>query len=348
MRQKNTWDYYSDQPYVLSKAQKQQYRQGNLFANLKLLAINMLYLPFLFVKFLLIKPTPNKINDELFYGLCVNLDKGDQQQQLVQELGIKSLQIRVYLSDIHNINDYVEFVKAFGSDKNIVINIIQHTTHINNPQLLQQDVAIIFDKFANITNEFIIGNAINRIKWGFSCVDEYLVFFQTIQQLRDQKYPNICLIGSSIIDFEYHFTIRTLFNKYQLKYDKLASLLYVDRRGAPQNKQYYIFNLKNKINFLKTIVNSSKQCGNEIYITETNYPLIDTVPYSPIGGGGFTEEYYTKYMLDYFKIAKQTGNINRVFWHQLIAPGYGLVDDRDVKIRKTVAFYAFKQMLDNA
>lgn len=347
MRQKNIWDYHSDQPYKLSKEQKQGYRKNNTLANIKLFATNLLHFPWLFFRFLWVKNKGKSIDDGLFYGLCVNLDKGDIQQQLVAELGVKSLQIRVYLSDIDNIDDYVDFVKKFGSDKTIVINIIQCTKHIKDPQLLQKDVSIIFAKFQQITHEFIIGNAVNRIKWGFFCIDEYLHFFATIQQLRDEKYPNILLCGSSIIDFEYHLTIRTLFNKTSVYFDKIASLLYVDRRGAPQNKQYGLFDLKNKINFLKTIVTSSKQCGNEIYITETNYPLIDTVPYSPIGGGGFTEDDYTQYMLDYFAIAKKTKHISRIYWHQLIAPGYGLVDNRHSKIRKMPAFYAFKQMLGN-
>ena len=38
--------------------------------------------------------------------------------------------------------------------------------------------------------------------------------------------------------------------------------------------------------------------------------------------------------------------LDDIFWHQLIAPGYGLVDNRDGKIRKTEAFYAFKKMIN--
>jgi hypothetical protein len=52
-------------------------------------------------------------------------------------------------------------------------------------------------------------------------------------------------------------------------------------------------------------------------------------------------------MIDYFSIAKSSGKVSKVFWHQLIAPGYGLVDNRDGKIRKTKAFYEFKKLLEN-
>jgi hypothetical protein len=49
-------------------------------------------------------------------------------------------------------------------------------------------------------------------------------------------------------------------------------------------------------------------------------------------------------MVDYFDIAKKSNKITKVFWHQLIAAGYGLVDNRDGKLRKTKSFYEFKRM----
>lgn len=346
MKQKTTWDYFSDQPKVMNKANKRQLRKNNLYPNIKLLITNIFYFPYLLIKFIYSKQHKINIDNSLFYGLCVNLDKGDIQHKLVEELGVKSLQIRVYLSDIDNIDAYVDFVKKFGVDKTILINIIQNTNHINDHQLLRNDVMIIFNKFKHLCNEFIIGNAVNRIKWGFSCMDEYLRFFQVIQQLRDEKYLDICLIGTSIIDFEYHYTIRVLFNHYPIYFDKIASLLYVDRRGKPQNKQYGIFDLKNKINFLHTIVSTSKQSNNEIYISEANYPLSNTAHYAPTSESDCVDENtYAKYMLDYFNIAKNTHNISRIYWHQLIAPGYGLVDNREGEIRKTPSFNAFKKQL---
>ncbi|MBE8190443.1 MAG: hypothetical protein HAW58_06295 [Candidatus Thioglobus sp.] len=54
-----------------------------------------------------------------------------------------------------------------------------------------------------------------------------------------------------------------------------------------------------------------------------------------------------KYMQEYFAIATKTNKIQSIYWHQLIAPGYGLVDNRGGKIRKTPAFYVFKNIIDN-
>ncbi len=353
------WDSHSDQPHVLKREDKKELRKGHGGDYLKLIATNLIFFPYLFLKFLF-KPvgsvTPNKhitfnviepTNHINFYGLCVNIDKGKEQYELIEELGVKSLQIRVFLNDIENINKYVEFAKGFGENKEILITIIQDRKHIENHKLLAKDVATIFQKFKGVANEFMIGNAINRIKWGFVSMEGYLKFYEVVQKVRDREFPDIKLIGSSIIDFEYHFTIRTLFNNYNIKYDKVASLLYVDRRGSPYSTQMGIFNFKNKIEFLNTIVESSKKSKNSIYITEANWPLSDTAPYAPTSEKEcVSEALYTQYMLEYFDIALKTNKIEKIFWHQLIAPGYGLVDNRDDKIRKTKAFYAFKEMLN--
>jgi hypothetical protein len=59
-----------------------------------------------------------------------------------------------------------------------------------------------------------------------------------------------------------------------------------------------------------------------------------------------SESEYARFMTDYFEIAEKTGKIARIYWHQLIAPGYGLVDNRDNTIRKTEAFYRLKNYLE--
>jgi coenzyme F420-reducing hydrogenase delta subunit len=345
------WDSYSDQPHALKSKDKKALRQGHTVEFLKLLFINIIYFPYLFIKFLFKSKDENVVNsvDRSFYGLCVNLDKGDIQQDLVEELGVKSLQVRVFLDDIKNIDRYVEFVKSFGDDKKILITVIQSRKHIENKKLLQKDIAIVFNKFQDITKEFMIGNAINRIKWGFISVEEYLDFFKTIQSVRDEEFLEIKLIGSSVIDFEYHFTIATLYSSFKVYFDKVSSLLYVDRRGSGKNTQYGMFDLTNKIEFLDTIVKNSKNCDNSIYITETNWPLSGTAPYAPTSEKEcVNEEEYTRYMVEYFDITKQTGKIEKVYWHQLIAPGYGLVDNRGEHIRKMPQFYAFKKMIEDA
>ena len=356
------WDFNSDQPYILKRSDKKKLREGHSLDFFKLIITNLIYFPYLFCMFLFKnvgsilsnkeKKTFKKIEptaSEYFYGLCVNLDKGQEQFALVEELGVKSLQIRFFLSDMDNIQKYLAFAEGFGSDKEILITIIQDREHIENLALLAKDIERVFQTFQGVAHEFMIGNAINRIKWGFVSMEEYLKFYQTIQEVRDKKFPNTKLIGSSIIDFEYHFTIRTLFNRYPIYYDKVASLLYVDRRGSPYSTQMGIFDLKNKINFLSTVVYSSKKANNSIYITEVNWPLSGTAPFAPTSEKECIDEaLYDQYLKEYFKIAYQSGKVEKVYWHQLIASGYGLVDSRGEKLRKRKAFESFKSLCSSA
>jgi len=344
------WDSYSDQPAILKKELKRELRKGRLKEYIKLFAINLPLYPYFAIKSLILPPktTIENIEPKKQIGICVNLDKGREQFELVEELGVKLLQIRVFLNDIVNLQKYVEFAKAFGEDKEILITIIQSRAHITNTKLLKEDVAKVFKAFEGVAKEFQIGNAINRIKWGFVTVDEYLNFFQTIQEVRDREFASIKLIGSAVIDFEYHFSIRSLFNGYNIFFDKFSSLLYVDRRGSPYSTQMGLFDLKRKIEFLHTIVNASKKSGNSIYVTETNWPLSNTAPYAPTSEKEcVSEELYTKYLREYLQIALQSKRVEKIFWHQLIAPGYGLIDNRDGKIRKREAFYEFKRILEN-
>ena len=97
---------------------------------------------------------------------------------------------------------------------------------------------------------------------------------------------------------------------------------------------------------LYALAKLSPKTTADIYITEVNWPLSDTAPYAPTSElECVSEEEYSKFMLEYLKIAKESGKVQRVYWHQLIAPGYGLVDHREGKIRKTKAFEDYKQML---
>ncbi|RXJ82963.1 hypothetical protein [Arcobacter cloacae] len=343
------WDNYSDQPHVIKdKAYKKAMRKKHLKDFIKLFFSSIFILPIaiFFMKFFRGK---NQTLNEEFYGIGVNLDKGEIQHELVEELGVKNLIIRFPLWDIKNIDLYVEFAQKFNktSKKNILLNIMQDRQNIENPKLLKENLELIFTKFATLVNEYQIATTINRAKWGFFSVQEYLNFYKIVQNLKEEKYPNIKLLGPSVIDFEYYYNVRAMFNFQNIKYDIVSSLLYVDRRGSPRNTQYGFFDTKNKIDLLYSLVKLSNKCKNEIYITEVNWPISNTAPYAPTSEKECVSlEDYTKYMLDYFKIARESKKIKRVYWHQLVATGYGLVDNRDGKIVKYPQFYAFKEMIE--
>jgi len=339
------WDKYSDQPYpIKDKAYKKQMRKKHMWDYIPLVLSNIIFFPLSILLMLLFKG--KKVPKESFYGMGVDLDKGEVQKVLIEELGVKYLLIRMPLWEMHRVDKYVDFAKSFGEDKHILLNILQDREHIEDRSLLEKDIQTIFEKFSPFVNEYQIGHAINRTKWGFFSMGEYLGWYKTVQKIRDEKYPELKLIGSSVIDFEFHYTIRTLFNFFSVKYDKFSSLLYVDRRGSPSNTQMGIFDTKNKINMLYSLVKISHKTCNDIYITEANWPLSNTAPYAPTSEVEcVSEAVYAQFMQAYLHTAKESGKIQRVYWHQLIAAGYGLVDDREGKIRRTEAFDAYKNMI---
>ncbi len=341
------WDRYSDQPYPLKdKKYKKIMRLKNIVSYIPLFFINIIMFPFFIILMYVLKGKNG--NSSSIYGLGVDVDKGEAQKEFIEELGVKYILLRMPLWQIDRIDEYVKFAKSFGEDKQILLNILQDREHIDDDELLKRDMEMIFDKFSPFISEFQIGNAINRTKWGFFSMDEYMQWYKKIQDIRDAKYPNSKLVGSSVIDFEFHYTIRTLFNFFSIKYDKFSSLLYVDRRGSPYGKQMGIFDTKNKIKMLYTMVKFSPKTTDKIYITEVNWPLSNTAPYAPTSElECVSENEYSQYMEEYYAIAKKSNMVERVYWHQLIARGYGLVDDRDGKLRKTPAFDVYKNMISS-
>ena len=337
------WDKNSDQPYSIEdKEYKNMMRKKNMYDYIPMLFSSSIILPISLMVSYFFKGKGNDSKD--FFGMGVNLDKGEAQIELIKELNCKNLLIRVPLEDIANINKYVSFVKSFPQCK-IVINILQNREHIENKVLLRKNLTLIFSSFKGIVNEFQIANAINRTKWGFFSVKEYLAFYLIAFNIRNESFQNYVLIGPSVIDFEYHYTIRALFNKLGIYFDKVSALLYVDRKGAPENKQLFTFDTSKKIDLLYTLASLAKQSSNKIIISEVNWPLSNTKPYAPTSEKEcVSEDEYARFMLRYYLLAYGSSKIQSVFWHQLIAAGYGLVDNRK-DLRKRTAFVVYKVML---
>jgi len=340
-----SWDNKSDQPYQIKDQKfKNRMRLKNIGDIVGYIIPILILYPISIVFSYFIKDKQTKSIED-FCAMSVNLDKGEEQLNLIKELGIKKVLIRFFLSDMSSIDKYVAFAKTFeDSSINILINIVQTREHIDNNKLLEDDINIVFQKFYFI-KEYQIGSTINRSKWGFFAVSEYLRFYKIVQNIRDKKFRDILLIGPSVIDFEYHYTLRALFNFSKVRYDKLSSLLYVDRRGAPENTQT-IFNFRDKIRLLFSISKLSYMSRDKIVITETNWPLSNTAPYAPTSESECVDEStYASFMLRYYLLGYSTGLIESIYWHQLIARGYGLIDEIDGVLRKRDAFYVYKNML---
>lgn len=343
---KLNWDPYSDQPAVIKdKALKKQIYKQARWDSIKMLATNALMYPLCFFNYLFFPIKKIDTDTESFFGLSINLDKNPElTYELVEDLGINNLLIRMPLFDINNIQKYVDFAKQY-QDKNLLINILQDRRHIEDCSLLKQSLETVFTEFSPLANRFQLGNAINRKKWAIFSMDEFLRFYKVGFDLRNEKFPNIKLLGSSVIDFEYYFSIRTLFNLYKVRFDQFSSLLYVDRRGAPENTQMGLDLIK-KLHLMQAMLKLSPKSSNEIVITETNWPITNTAPYAPTSEEDCVDlEAQADFLVRYYLLALASRVVKNVYWHQLIAPGYGLIDNRDDELIKYPAYTAFKTLL---
>lgn len=341
------WDRFSDQPYpIRDKAYKRRVRRQAIPAYLKMIWVSILVSPFVLVRYLFSPRFSPQTHLDQKIGLCVNLDKElTLTADLVQELGVTKLSIRIPLSDIQNVEAYKAFAQQF-SDCEILFVILQDRANIEDPSLLRANLRVLFSVLSDLSTQFQLGNAINRTKWGFVSVDEYLEFFALAQKLKEQEFTHIKLFGAAIIDFEIYALLRSLWHGLPIKYDAVSALLYVDRRGTPEGKQFG-FDLVGKINFIWAAIQCSSKTDKHLIISEVNWPIKDTQPYAPaLGDVWVDEQAYASYLLRYYLLALGTGKVDCIYWHQLIAPGYGLIDNRE-GIRKRRAYYIFKFMLEN-
>jgi len=344
------WDSHSDQPHVIRdrRARRRLYLLGAM-GSIKTLCTFLLALPIAsLIRFSRrTAALPAKASS---IGLCVNVESElaektpvpfETLEDDVRDLGIDHILLRVGLGEPCDIEASVQLAERFA-DRHLLIDVLQDRAHIENRALLVTHLRSVFSSFSNYTNSFKMGNAVNRRKWAFHSLDEYLDFFRTAQHLRDSEFPHIELFGGSIIDFELPNFARSLLHFYPIRYDAVAALLYVDRRGAPENSQLGS-NLLGKISWFRSLMRLSSRCDDRLLITETNWPLVGTEPFAPaVGDCMVDEEKQAAYLARYYLLAFASGQVEAVYWHQLVAPGYGLIDNRGQRVRRRRAFYALK------
>ena len=345
------WDGYSDQPATLDRAAKRRLRWRSMTSVLKSLS-SVFLLPRPVLGAIVRREMPRAHANDDAIGLCVNLERpfedkkilsGAELADIVGTLNLRRIAVRIPLSDIDNLQDYVDFIRQFQGYRILVV-ILQDRGTIEDPVKLESSLERIFASLSRHVDCYQIGNAVNRLKWGFVSVDEWLGFFKVAWDLRNRRFPHVRLLGGAIIDFDLLDHCRSLCNGLPFTYDGYASLLYVDRRGAPENRQMG-FDLEHKIQVLRRIMESGNKVDGtdgRLWITEVNWPLEDTGRYAPaMDHCRVGEREQLHYLVRYYLLALATGSVAACYWHQLVAPGYGLIDNRGGVVRKRPAFHGF-------
>ena len=98
----------------------------------------------------------------------------------------------------------------------------------------------------------------------------------------------------------------------RIPFNVFSSLLYVDRMGAPENRQFG-WDLQRKASLLKAVVDTCGMGKKPLRITEMNWPLKGTGKYSPVSGKpNVSEEDQADYLVRYYVLSLASGFIRRI------------------------------------
>lgn len=243
----------------------------------------------------------------------------------------------------------------------ISVGLVQDRRSVRDISRWKRLLDAVLPRIGGFAEEIQIGQAPNRVKWGIWQFEEYARMADAVASAV-AAYPHLRLMGPSVIDYEPYYLCGLLASlPGSVRFNAVSHLLYVDRRGAPENEQRGP-NTLSKIALLRAITERSSNTENRLVLSEVNWPLENTGIWSPICSpylfsgqvvdGGVAEATYAHYMIRYFLIALCSGLADRVIWWRLTAHGFGLIDERHPDgPRCRPAFYAFRrfaELMDDA
>jgi tRNA A-37 threonylcarbamoyl transferase component Bud32 len=283
-------------------------------------------------------------------GLCLRPWPESPQTpvEMVEELGVRHALIRLHpWEETHAAEE--ELARAlYERGCTLSFALPQNRDLVKDPARWRAAVERLAAALTPYGRAFQVGQAINRSKWGIWTLGEYGALARAAAEVL-RGYPGVELVGPAVIDFEHHVTAAVLNRKdLGVRFDAVSSLLYVDRRGAPENRQAG-FDTEGKVALLKAIAETARNSTGRCWITEVNWPLWEG-PHSPAGRAvSVDEETQADYLVRYYLLTLGTGLVERVFWWQLAARGYGLIDPADPvdpsRPRRRPSFFALKTLL---
>ncbi|PWB73457.1 MAG: hypothetical protein C3F15_09545 [Holophagae bacterium] len=327
-RDKAVWDHLSDQPHQhAGRWEKLAIRIADAPEHLRDVAAVTGALPAVWRRYhalrrgLYSRPVPFG-----GLGICLRPHPADPEALLaaVEALGVRKLLVRLHpWQDDHADEErLVRELAARGYE--ISFALPQNRALVRDRVRWRAAVQELTERFAPYGRHFQVGQAPNRSKWGAWTRGEYLgLYLDAAEILR--RTPSVELMGPAVIDFEFYATLALVNRQVEgLRYDILSSLLYVDRRGAPENPQLGLDTV-DKVVLLRAIAEVGRASSERCWITEMNWPLREG-PHSPAGRSvSVDEDSQASFLVRYDLLALGTGLVERVYWWQLVARGYGLM-----------------------
>jgi tRNA A-37 threonylcarbamoyl transferase component Bud32 len=347
-RDKVVWDHLSDQPHQhASRSEKLAIRLSDSPDHLRGFAIVASSAPAVWRRYRRLKaelyhaPVP-------FRGVGVGLRPypvdPDAHLHALEQLGVKSVLLRLHpwATDHRDEEQLAAALHQRGFE--IAFALPQNRDLVRDRGRWRASVGELAERFAPYGRSFQVGQAPNRSKWGVWTPREFVELYVDAAEILRRR-PGTEVLGPAVIDFEYLATL-ALVNRRQpgLVFDALSALLYVDRRGAPENRQLGLDTLDKAV-LLRAISELGLNSNGRCWITEVNWPLREG-PHSPAGrAASVDEQAQADYLVRYYALVLGTGLIERVYWWRLVARGYGLIaPDADGTLRRRPGYEALRTL----
>lgn len=299
---------------------------------------------------------PVSMKDTVGVAIEPSEESLDLQLALLNKLGRMPVLIRFYHHKGRKQWDFAARVvkRLSGEGRKVTAALVQDRVSAKDAGKWEEFVRHVVGSIAGHVDSIEVGHAINRVKWGIWTIREYERMLKIIVELEDAN-PELRFIGPAVIDFEYPFLATVLKGvPAGLRFRALSHHLYVDRRGAPENRQGSFATLE-KAALLRALARKSSCCEDRVIISEVNWPLAGAGVYSPVGSPyespqprttdpSVSEHEYGDYMLRYIVETVCSGMVDRVYWWRLVARGYGLVDDSDPDMWRERPGYAMLEV----
>jgi len=348
-RDRAVWDHLSDQPHQhATRGEKLAIRLADSPAHLRELAVVAASAP-------RVRRRYGELKNELYsapipfegIGLAVRPWPADTDAHLrgIEELGVGRVLIRLHpWDDDHSEEERLAEALA-GSGRDLAFAIPQNRDLVRDRARWRAAIEELAERFTPFGRQFQVGQAINRSKWGIWTRAEYAeIYLEAAEILR--RHRGVEVMGPAVIDFEFQALLPLVDGMIAgLRFDIVSSLLYVDRRGAPENRQMG-FDTTDKVTLLRAIAEIGRNSSERCWITEVNWPLWEG-PHSPAGKTvSVGEEEQADYLVRYYLLTLGTGLVERVYWWRLIARGYGLISPAsDGSLRRRSSWHAMQTMI---
>ncbi|MBQ7252722.1 MAG: hypothetical protein IJS32_09010 [Kiritimatiellae bacterium] len=219
----------------------------------------------------------------------------------------------------------------------VALSLVQSRAAVREPESWEKMLRDTLERTHAFAAAYFVCHAPNRTKWG---IWDYRELARLVSPVRDLKarFPEAKFCAPGCIDFEPHALAAALsVLPEEPVFSALAHALYVDRRGDPDNTQGG-YDTAKKIALLGAFAEKCRAIeGGKVVLTEVNWPLAGTGPWSPVtspyetkgprkNDPSVTETQYAIYMAKYIRTALSSKRVERLYWWRLAAHGFGLVD----------------------